>query len=106
MISPKYASFASSFSFPYSIAHPNNIVDSIFTERNFSLVMVVGFALLMPLGNGIVRFIAQKVLGAWEGNIETKHEGVVLFEEEKDASQRLITEYISPRKERVMLKEE
>lgn len=37
-----------------SIAYENNLLDKIFTERNFSLAMTLFFAAYFPLGNWIV----------------------------------------------------
>lgn len=37
-----------------SYAYPDNIVEQLFTIRNFSLAMALFFALYFPLGNGIV----------------------------------------------------
>lgn len=34
-----------------SIAHPNNMIDRVVGERNFSLVMTIAFAWILPLGN-------------------------------------------------------
>ena len=40
-----------------SYAYPNNILDLMFNERNFSLGMALFFALYFPLGNALVNFI-------------------------------------------------
>ena len=37
-----------------SIAYPGNVFDRLFTERNFSLVMTLMFAGLLPAGNFLV----------------------------------------------------
>ena len=37
-----------------SYAYPNNLLDQIFNERNFSLGMALFFALYFPLGNRLV----------------------------------------------------
>jgi len=34
-----------------SYAYPNNLLDQLFNERNFSLGMALFFALYFPLGN-------------------------------------------------------
>ena len=44
-----------------SIAHPDNILDSIFTERNFSLSMVLWFGVYLPAGNLGVGWLARKL---------------------------------------------
>ena len=37
-----------------SYAYPKNVLDQLFTERNFSLGMALFFALYFPLGNALV----------------------------------------------------
>ena len=37
-----------------SYAYPNNILDQLFNQRNFSLGMALFFALYFPLGNALV----------------------------------------------------
>ncbi len=37
-----------------SYAYPNNLLDQVFNERNFSLGMALFFALYFPLGNKLV----------------------------------------------------
>lgn len=44
-----------------SIAFDNNILDKIFTSRNFALAMTLFFAAYFPLGNWIVQEIHQMV---------------------------------------------
>ncbi len=44
-----------------SIAYPGNVVDRVFGERNFTLVMTVGFAGLLPLGNMLLERIEAQV---------------------------------------------
>lgn len=46
-----------------SYAYPNNILDQLFSIRNFSLGMALFFALYFPLGNKLVAFIHQKAFG-------------------------------------------
>ncbi|WP_343486265.1 hypothetical protein [Allomuricauda sp. d1] len=50
-----------------SYAYPNNIIDQLFTERNFALGMALFFALYFPLGNWAVgklyRFIFKGQTG-------------------------------------------
>ncbi|NAY90920.1 hypothetical protein GTQ34_03225 [Muricauda sp. JGD-17] len=43
-----------------SYAYPNNFLDQLFNERNFSLGMALFFALYFPLGNALV----TKIYGA------------------------------------------
>ncbi len=49
------------YSLGTSIAYPGNVFDQLFTERNFSLVMTLMFAGLLPAGNALVAF-AESVL--------------------------------------------
>ena len=42
------------YSFGTSIAHPGNLLDQIFTERNFALCMTIFFASYIPAGNYLV----------------------------------------------------
>lgn len=44
------------YSLGTSIAYPGNVFDRLFTERNFSLVMTLMFASLLPAGNALVSF--------------------------------------------------
>ena len=44
-----------------SIAHDGNILDRIFSVRNFSLVMTVWFGVYLPAGNRLVAFIAGRL---------------------------------------------
>lgn len=44
-----------------SYAYPNNILDQLFNERNFSLGMALFFALYFPTGNWLVNTIYQKI---------------------------------------------
>jgi len=44
------------YSLGTSIAYPGNAFDRLFTERNFSLVMTLMFAGLLPAGNLLVAF--------------------------------------------------
>jgi len=49
------------YSLGSSIAYPGNVFDRLFTERNFSLVMTLMFAGLLPAGNFLVS-LAESVL--------------------------------------------
>ncbi len=42
------------YSLGTSYAYPNNIIDKILGERNFTLAMVVFFGVILPLGNKAV----------------------------------------------------
>lgn len=42
------------YSFGTSIPYPGNVIDCIFSDRNFTLVMTVVFAGILPLGNWII----------------------------------------------------
>lgn len=42
-----------------SYAYPNNVLDQLFTERNFSLGMALFFALYFPLGNALVSRVCR-----------------------------------------------
>ncbi len=42
-----------------SIAHPGNLLDQWFGERNFTLLMTVGFAAFLPAGNLVVARLEQ-----------------------------------------------
>jgi len=44
-----------------SIAHDGNLVDQVFTPRNFSLAMVLWFAVYLPAGNHAVAWLEQKL---------------------------------------------
>jgi hypothetical protein len=44
----------SGYALETSYAYPNNILDQLFNERNFSLGMALFFALYFPLGNKLV----------------------------------------------------
>jgi len=44
------------YSLGTSIAYPGNAFDRLFTERNFSLVMTLMFAGLLPAGNALAAF--------------------------------------------------
>jgi hypothetical protein len=44
------------YSLGTSIAYPGNVFDRLFTERNFSLLMTLMFAGLLPAGNALVAF--------------------------------------------------
>lgn len=44
----------SGYALETSYAYPNNILDQLFNERNFSLGMALFFALYFPLGNLLV----------------------------------------------------
>lgn len=46
-----------------SIAHPNNILDKILGERNFTLAMTVFFATYIPGGNLLVASVYKMVFG-------------------------------------------
>lgn len=43
-----------------SHAYPNNLLDQVFNERNFSLGMALFFALYFPLGNRLVSKMYSK----------------------------------------------
>jgi hypothetical protein len=47
-----------------SIAHPGNAIDRLLGERNFALVMVVGFAALLPAGNALMAALARLLFRA------------------------------------------
>ena len=49
------------YSLGTSIAHPGNVLDADFTERNFSLSMVLWFGLYLPAGNLGVGWLARKL---------------------------------------------
>ena len=52
------------YSFGTSIAHSGNMLDTIFTERNFTLSMTLFFALILPVGNWGVASVEALVFGA------------------------------------------
>jgi len=47
----------SGYTLKSSIAFDNNILDKIFTERNFALCMTLFFASYFPIGNAVVDWI-------------------------------------------------
>jgi hypothetical protein len=47
-----------------SIAHPLNLLDRVFGERNFALIMTVGFAAFLPLGNAAVALVEDALAKA------------------------------------------
>jgi hypothetical protein len=49
-----------------SIAHPGNALDAVFGERNFALIMTLGFAAFLPLGNAAAALVEGWVFGARE----------------------------------------
>jgi len=49
------------YSLGTSIAHPDNLLDRVFTERNFALSMVLWFGLYLPAGNHVVGWLARKL---------------------------------------------
>lgn len=49
------------YSLGTSIAHPGNVLDAVFTERNFALSMVLWFGLYLPAGNLGVGWLARKL---------------------------------------------
>ncbi|UOY06472.1 hypothetical protein L0P88_21430 [Muricauda sp. SCSIO 64092] len=46
-----------------SYAYPNNLLDQVFNERNFSLGMALFFALYFPLGNKLVSKMYNVLFG-------------------------------------------
>ena len=50
-----------------SIPYPNNVIDALFTERNFALAMTLFFAGLLPLGNWTMKHVLQRTV---PGSIE------------------------------------
>ena len=52
------------YSFGTSIPFDNNIIDVLFTERNFSLVMTIFFATYLPAGNKLMETLARVSLFA------------------------------------------
>jgi hypothetical protein len=46
-----------------SYAYPNNIIDRILGERNFTLAMVVFFGASLPFGNKVVAAIERRLFG-------------------------------------------
>ena len=51
------------YSIKSSLAYENNILDRLFTPRNFSLAMTLFFASYFPLGNGLVEKIWGMIVG-------------------------------------------
>ena len=43
-----------------SIPYPNNVIDFLFTERNFALAMTLFFAALLPLGNFVMGHVLRR----------------------------------------------
>ena len=58
-----------------SIAHDNNILDQIFHIRNFSLIMVVWFALFIPSGNWLVKTISGVLFGKKGAGLVEREDG-------------------------------
>lgn len=54
----------SGYFFESSYAYPNNMIDTIFNIRNFSLGMALFFALYFPLGNWGVGKIYELIFGS------------------------------------------
>jgi len=57
-----------------SIAHPNNILDKILGERNFTLAMTVFFAVYVPGGNLLVAAVYRSLFGKLEAEDSTRLE--------------------------------
>jgi hypothetical protein len=53
-----------------SYAYPHNILDRLFSERNFSLAMVLFFAVYFPLLNALVGWICQLFARPVESAVE------------------------------------
>lgn len=51
------------YSFGTSIPYPNNIIDRVLGERNFTLFMTVVFAGLLPLGNWLIEQLNSALPG-------------------------------------------
>lgn len=49
-----------------SIAYPNNLIDRILGERNFTLAMTVFFAVYIPGGNHLVAAVYRALFGQLE----------------------------------------
>ncbi len=46
-----------------SIAHEGNLLDAVFTPRNFTLAMVLWFAVYLPAGNWAVARLERRLFG-------------------------------------------
>ena len=51
------------YAFGTSIAHDDNILDTLFTERNFTLAMVLWFAAYLPAGNWAASTVHRRFFG-------------------------------------------
>ena len=64
------------YSLGTSIAFQNNIIDQIFTERNFALSMTIFFAAFIPFGNWSVSLLSKRRLNKAVGTREFKMQHV------------------------------
>ena len=57
------------YTFGTSIAHSGNILDQVFTERNFALCMVVFFAAYIPAGNWVVNAVHRRFFALTDSTV-------------------------------------